>query len=284
MLFADLQEQEELSFSLNGNDAKGTWKKTAGSKPLSFSAKEITGDIPFMYVYTSGVAALRPRLKTSPQATFEAAAIWPEGNATKEQFIKQVVRQAFDEKSGAGEIGAVLLKSKKEFLASYASEYSTASDKEIGEVPYAYTMDHTSRLLIAYQSPQILTLAHFNYLYSGGAHGNYATSFTTLNLSENKKLQLNEVLNEGGIKALTTLLPKYFRKSNGLKAGVPLTEGGLFEDKLEPNSNFYVTGKGLGFTYSPYEVGPYALGEINVFIPYTELQMYLRPSFKKLME
>src|SRR5688500_5429564 len=42
MLFADLQEQEELSFSLNGNDAKGTWKKTAGSKPLSFSAKEIT--------------------------------------------------------------------------------------------------------------------------------------------------------------------------------------------------------------------------------------------------
>jgi hypothetical protein len=31
------------------------------------------------------------------------------------------------------------------------------------------------------------------------------------------------------------------------------------------------TGHDGGFFYSPYEIGPYSMVEINIFIPFTEL-------------
>ncbi len=285
MLFASKQEQEELRFTLSGSEAKGNWKKNASGKPLPFTASAAGAeDIRFTYVFTMGATALRPKLKSSPTATFEAAAIWPEGNSATEAFIKQVVRQAFDSGSTGGEIGGALLRLKKDFLADYASEYNATSDKEIKEMPNAFTLDETSRLMIAYRSPQLLALAHFHYSYSGGAHGNYATQYISLDLRAQKKLQLPDVLTEAGIQALHQLLPRHFRKANGLQPNEALTEGGLFENKLEPTDNFFVTGKGIGFSYAPYEVGPYALGEVQVFIPFTDLQPYLQPHFKNKIE
>ena len=90
------------------------------------------------------------------------------------------------------------------------------------------------------------------------------------------------MLNQAGIKNLQSLLETQFRKDRNLKSNEPLTEGGLFENKIEPNDNFFLTSKGIGFNYMPYEIGPYALGEIDIFIPFSQLTSYLQPAIKKL--
>ena len=69
-----------------------------------------------------------------------------------------------------------------------------------------------------------------------------------------------------------------------LKPTDALTEAGLFENKIEANDNFYLTGKGLGFMYNPYEIGPFAMGEIDLFISFKDLDEFLQPAFKNLLQ
>lgn len=146
-----------------------------------------------------------------------------------------------------------------------------------------YTKDLSNRVLIAYQSPKLLTLAFSNYTYTGGAHGNYGTTYTSIDLTNSKKLKLQDILNIQGQKVLGSLLEKHFRITHDLSLADSLQRGGLFENTIKPNNNFYVTSKGLGFNYTPYEIGPYVMGEINIFIPQNELDKYLQPAFKELI-
>ncbi|MBO9572818.1 MAG: DUF3298 domain-containing protein, partial [Chitinophagaceae bacterium] len=109
--------------------------------------------------------------------------------------------------------------------------------------------------------------------YTGGAHGNYGTTFTVISLAKNKKLKLSDIIPESKQPQLNQLLEKNFRLQYNLKPTDKLTEGGLFENSIKANDNFYVTGKGIGFNYTPYEIGPYVMGEINIFIPFTDLKI-----------
>ena len=98
-----------------------------------------------------------------------------------------------------------------------------------------------------------------------------------------KKLKLNDIITIEGRKKLSAFLAKALRIQFKLKPTEPLTEV-LFENTIAPTENFYLTGKGIGFSYSPYEVAAYALGEINLFIPFKELETYLQPTIKKLLQ
>lgn len=286
MAFAPGQNEEEtFSFSLINDKATGTWKAGANKQKLSFQAAEEKLPLSFTYVFASGTTMLRPKVKESPAASFEAGSVWPEGTTATTAFLKSRIREIFFPKSSSKEeIGSLLLKEKKNFLNDYIKDNKDVSDKEIKESPIAYTMDESSRMMIAYQSVKLLTLAFWNYAYTGGAHGNYGTSYIAMDLVNNKILKLSDVLNERGRKSLSNLLAKYFRKQYHLKTSDALQEGGLFENKIEPNNNFYLTAKGICFNYVPYEIGPYAMGEVMIFIPFTELQSYLQPSLKKLIQ
>jgi hypothetical protein len=48
------------------------------------------------------------------------------------------------------------------------------------------------------------------------------------------------------------------------------------------NENFCLTGAGISFTYNSFEIGPYAMEQIAVFVPYGDFgPAGLNPSFKK---
>jgi len=82
---------------------------------------------------------------------------------------------------------------------------------------------------------------------------------------------------------LQSLLERNFRKQNNLQPTDSLTTAGLFENEIKPNDNFYVTGKGIDFAYTPYEIGPYAMGEIEIFISFKDAEPYLQRGFKNLI-
>src|SRR5258705_7003962 len=278
----DQETTETFIFTLSGNMIKGEWKAANGnnSRTLTFSAKENSGALAFDFVYTEGSAILRPKLKESPAASFEAASVWPKGNSP---FLKKVIREEFGQKTSTEDIGKIFLRQKKEFLAGYLNDNKELKDEDLKEA-YSYNLDQTDHLMIVYQSPGLIVLAHSNYAYTGGAHGNYGTSYIPIDPAANKKIGLKDVINEDGQKQLSKFLERSFRRSYSLKDKDSLSEGGLFENKIEPNNNFYITAKGIGFCYNPYEIGPYAMGEINLFIPFSELTPYLKPGFKQLIQ
>ncbi len=284
MSYGDREEAEYFTFSLNGNSATGNWKKTENSKPLPFTATETSLPIQFTYVFTSGSVKLRPKWKESPEASYNAASVWPTGKTATDEFLKTEIRKAFNEKNTGEEIGVLLLRNKKNILNQYLSDSESLEDSDLKRETAAYSMDEDDNMLITFQSAKLLSLAFTNYSFTGGAHGNYGTSYTSVDLTSNKVFALKNIITEAGKQQLRSLLEKNFRNQYNLKPTDSLTEGGLFENKIEPNENFYLTEKGIGFSYVPYEIGPFAMGEINIFISFADLKNHLQDSFKKLIE
>jgi soluble P-type ATPase len=82
---------------------------------------------------------------------------------------------------------------------------------------------------------------------------------------------------------LPVLLEKNYREQNDVDPKQTLSEAGLFIDTIRANENFMITPGALIFHYVPYEIGPYAAGEIVIYIPFGEIEFYLKPEMKKLL-
>ncbi|MEI6948190.1 RsiV family protein [Paraflavisolibacter sp. H34] len=274
---------EEFTISLTSSGAAGFWKKTGDSLSSSFLAVEMKAPVGCTYVYTTG--SVKPDQQDVPGALFEAASVWPLGNGPMENFMKEVIRQSFCSGSDKQEeIGEWFLKEKRSFLAGYLDEYNkgTRPGPSVAGAPYNMTV--SDRLVFVYQSPRLVTLARINYSYVGGAHSNYGTTYAVVDLMRKKTLALTDILSRFGCEKLEGLLEKSFRERYRLNPQDSLTAGGLFSNHLKPTDNFFVTAKGIGFNYIPYQIAPYALGEITLFIPFKELEDYLLPAFKGLLQ
>jgi len=280
----DESGSQTFTLTLNSNGFSGEWKKDDKSKPIAVNATSITNAaLHFDMIYKRGSVKLRPRLKESPEGSYEAGTIWPKENSMAANGIKSFVRQSFGQKNSVQDIGKTLESEKSKYIKEYLAGYKDVADSEMVEYPFTYNEEQSRWLIIAFHSPQLLVLADWNYSYSGGAHGMSTTSFATFNLISGKKLGLKDVLLPAGINKLDGLVDTYFRKAHGLKKGDDLTDAGLFENKIKHNNNFYVTSKGIGFNYSAYEIASYALGDIDVFVPFSAMATWLQPSFRKLV-
>ena len=197
--------------------------------------------------------------------------------------MKKFFLRHYNTKNNDGEIGKLMLRDKAAFFKEYEDDYKDLKTADFKESSAMYNMDQSEHILMVYASPKIVTIANSSYVYSGGAHGNYGTSYSSYDLLNKKEILLNDVLTTDGKKKLSSLLAKALRSQFRLKPTSPLTEV-LFENKIAPNQNFYITGKGIGFNYNPYEIAAYAYGEINLFIPFKDLEPGLQPAFRKLLQ
>lgn len=282
-----IHSDEIFTVMVSGNTCRGEWCKAAtGSAPLPVALVEnALTPLPFTYIYEAASLQLNPALPQSARATFSAAAVWPKENTASGMFIKKVIAEIFDEKHSGEEMEALLLRQKESFLQNYREENKNVSDSDMVSSPSAYMLEVDHRVHIMYQSARLLTLSNFNYAYTGGVHGNYSTSCLVLDIGDNKRLLLGDIVTGKGKLQLNSLLEKHFRKSRGLKKNEALNgTGGLFENKIEAHDNFYLTLKGIGFSYAPYEIAPYSTGEVNIFIPFADMKGLLKPAFKKTIQ
>jgi hypothetical protein len=50
----------------------------------------------------------------------------------------------------------------------------------------------------------------------------------------------------------------------------------LLVDEIEVTDNFFLTGKGICFVYQPYEIGPFSMGEQEIYIPFSDIRNLLK--------
>jgi hypothetical protein len=266
---------ELFTLVLRDKSLEGAWQKDEKAKVLPFSAKERNPPISFSYISITGEKKLRPSLPESPTAIYAAASVWPVLSSPLDAVLKKITIDTFFMAQSGGDIRSILSKSMESDFAGYLEEGGDIFDSEIVQMPSVFNRESENNVTIAYISPGIITFSQFSYIYSGGAHGNYGTSYRVVDLQRKEPVTLNDVITPEGQKQLPHLLEKHFRLDHSLAPQDSLQEAGLFENKIEPNENFYLTSKGIGFNYTPYEIGPYVMGEIMIFIPFTELKGYL---------
>lgn len=140
-----------------------------------------------------------------------------------------------------------------------------------------YISSQSEDLSVRMNAHGFLTIEQMSYAYEGGAHGNHGSVFHVLDIKTGKALKLSDLVQPGYQVKWTPLAAAEIRRTRGAKPDAPLTEAGLFEDKLELNENWFLVPGGIGFNYAPYEIAAYAMGSIEFVLPWKDIIGELKP-------
>jgi len=282
------------SYQISVNlSAAGNQQKFQGTAVMYQDDKEIRkGNIllqevrdPYMaltFFSTAGKAALPASLKNESECTYAASSIWPvkEDNSPVAVNIRKIFYQEFNLPPGK-DPSSLLPAAQQKYLADWKNTHVKAGVKETENMGLSLSQDQDDRLMVLSESQTLLTLAAYHYQFTGGAHGNYSTDLICFDKRNGKRLKLADVLTAQGISALPAMLTKAAKSQFNLKNNQSLEQAGFFKITVPVTQNFWVDNAGLGFWYQPYEIGPFAYGEIVLFIPLAQLSTYIQPSFLK---
>ena len=163
-----------------------------------------------------------------------------------------------------------------EFKQSIAWYDEIQSDSTVYEdMTYDMQYSFETGYKVEYNSQKFISIVLNHYQFTGGAHGNYFALGYNIRISDGKNLTLKDIIKSDSFDILIeecehAILEAYQTSS--------LIEAGLFEDEImiEDDQDFYITPKALVIQFDPYEVGPYAMGEIIAEIPFEKIKDILK--------
>lgn len=265
------------------NSYSGVWIDTEDeSNKLDFKLTS-NASSGFDFVYVEGSERLFKDLET-PQATYMEGTVWPIDKYENALFIRNSILKLMDMRSGLTEIGGLMLENKKKYMKEFRDQNADVKKDEVADGGWSYSLDWNEVISPVYEDENIFVLGSYNYTYTGGAHGNYGTGFTNLDLKRKRIIKLSDILTSAGIKALPKLLEKNYKLQNKVSPEKSLMEAGLFVDTIPVNDNFIITPGTLMFNYVPYEIASYADGEVKIYIPYNEISAYIKPDAKEFFK
>ncbi|MEM6394975.1 MAG: DUF3298 domain-containing protein [Bacteroidota bacterium] len=138
------------------------------------------------------------------------------------------------------------------------------SDMEfVEESPHGFNMefDESSEALL--NRDGYLTMSYHYYKYTGGAHGNFFTSYFNFSRDPAKRLQFADIFGESATEEAIVELLKTEIEPETLE---------YLEGELPITQNFALTDEGVNFLYNIYEILPYAAGMTEVLLPFGLLQ------------
>ena len=270
----DENNNEVIEGVFKDSSFSGTWQSKG--KMLSFRVAEAKDNsaLQFDYIWTHGTRKIKDKpshMSHLEGLSYEARTIWPAAGSKhpSKELIQQNIRILYSEKNSSEEIGKILIRNKNKFL-------NIPEDSiDLYELVEAVSID--------YADARIICMSQMWHTYSGGAHGMYGNSYVNLDLVNNRRISLSDIIDTVAAKStVEKMLEQQFRKNFPFEEGEKLKDV-LMVEKIPITENFMLTGKGIGFNYDPYEIAAYAYGQIFLIIPYKDLRSYLKPDFKKLM-
>lgn len=120
---------------------------------------------------------------------------------------------------------------------------------------------------IDYIDEKIIVLGNYNYLYTGGAHGNYSDDAISFDLNSGERLpnDAHTLLKDKNDPALLKMLKELLAKEYG--------------DNVDTNaelSRFRIRPYGVEFYWGVYEIATYAVGIVSVNFSFESLAPYVR--------
>lgn len=157
--------------------------------------------------------------------------------------------------------------------ALFAADYQTMTD-DMGGLGGCWELKTEADTL--YASPELLTVKLETYAYTGGAHPNSNVALYVFDRETGRTLSLTDLVSDSA--ALLNVVERTFRKQQDLSSQANLEEQGYFlqDGRFFLPANIGMNRTGMVFYYNPYEIAAYALGPIEVTVPYDQLSGILR--------
>ena len=115
------------------------------------------------------------------------------------------------------------------------------------------------------------------YEYTGGAHGNRYLLIQNYDLETGDMVNEQDLFSDDYYEPLKTLLLNaLIAQTDNAESKRDLRRMGYSVADVVPNENFYVTQEGITYVYNPYEIAPYAMGCIEIFLPWETVRPLIR--------
>lgn len=178
--------------------------------------------------------------------------------------------------------------SPKAVLEAYAKDYkqfffeSESTYADVEDEAGMYSSDpwyNTMKTIVRHNDTYLFSYTVSTDRYSGGAHGEKRYTNTVIDLKTGKKITEDDLFTDKAKAFIVTMIIDKIMKQNKLNSVEALTEIGYFDvnEELNLNNNFYLTEKGLTYTYNEYEIAGYAVGTTEVFLDFGSLSSFLKP-------
>ncbi len=271
-------------------DFSGLWQHSNGKDVYDFRLQKSANAVPLEGYWIQDSLIAFPQWEASPVLSYSLE--WldvGEGKMPEKQrgFLREQIARGMLEGSAPGDPNDLLAKLTEERNTLYSDfREEMASMTEAGIIDsladpdmfLSFHYSYNTSVQVYYNAPELLTLGFTDYSYTGGAHGMYATIVSSYDLKKKKVLKLSDILLPGYVEAVSKALAKAVRTKYNLGASAPLNTF-LFEEEIAPNENYGFTDKGVFFVYAPYEIAPYAAGEIELFVSFEKIKEFVNPAW-----
>jgi hypothetical protein len=252
-------------------DIAGNWTKPNSDKKTAFSLHQEPIE------FSNGVEIVPRQIKEkNKKLKYEVDAAYPQLKGSVDpnfEKFNQTVRNLITRK---------VTDFKKEMAPSPEDEQTPdapnpAIDESMGsDLSIGYTVALAKDDLISIE----FTVSSYS---AGAAHPNSYTEVVNFNLKGGKSLKLSDLFVPGSkyLQKIATFCIQDLKKQ-AKEAGADamlddewVQKGAAAE--LTNYDNWTVEKKGLGITFDPYQVAPYAAGPQNVMVPYSALKEIIKP-------
>lgn len=154
---------------------------------------------------------------------------------------------------------------------------SYLNEKEAGDVGHWYNNSFTLTTQVLNGKAGIWNYILYNSFMYGGAHP--TTNYFYLNFCSKtgKEIELNDVFTEGFEDALNEKLIGALEKHLGVSTLDEVKEKGfLTMNGMFPSNNFLLEKDSIKFMYNQYDIAPYALGQTELSLAYSNLADILK--------
>ena len=125
--------------------------------------------------------------------------------------------------------------------------------------------------------PSLWSYAMDVYEYTGGAHGNRYLLIQNYDLQTGDAVSEQDLFIDDYYEPLKNLLLEaLIAQTDEAETKKDLRRLGYSVDDVVPNENFYVTAEGITYVYNPYEIAPYAMGCIQISLPWDAARHLMR--------
>jgi hypothetical protein len=126
-----------------------------------------------------------------------------------------------------------------------------------------------------FQNKQIISFIYNWVVYEGGAHNNFGKFCFTLDKKTGKKLKFGDLIKNEA--EFLKIAETEFKIQSGIKENEEISNLYTFKDnKFHLADNFVFTPAGVIFYYNPYEIAPYAIGMIELALPYEKFELKVK--------
>lgn len=131
---------------------------------------------------------------------------------------------------------------------------------------------------VEYNSKEVVSIVQYFYIYNGGAHGYYGHNGYNLDVRNGKMFSLDDLIKSSAFDELSKFSEKKLIEMYEVEEFIEI---GFFEEKLviTETQDFYFTPNELVIEFDPYEIGPYVMGDIEIFLPWKEIKNLLDDDF-----